>query len=296
MKLNQLTPFTWKRLTITLSLIILASLLRIWPLQSLDSTLAWLTFYPAVMIVSVFGGLWAGLLGTILACSISYFLWFLIVPQPFIKTHGDVIGLFVFAITGAMIAGVSEAMRQANLRAIEAERQSKIATLAKSEERFQSTLDYLLEGCQIIGFDWKYIYLNRTAEIHNRRPNEELIGNRYQDMWPGIEKTEVFRIIKQTIEEKTASHLENEFVYPDGSHGWFDLSIQPVPEGVFILSIDITERKLREEQLYESEFRFTKLYENGPFGMVMADKEFRFKKQILCSAESWVMMKLKSVN
>lgn len=278
MKLTQYTPFTWKRLTITFSLILFASLLRIWPLQSLGSTLAWLTFYPAVMIISVFGGLWAGFLGTVLACSINYFFWFLIVPMPFIKNHGDVIGLFVFALTGIMISSVSEAMRQANLRAIEAERQSKIATLAKSEARFQSTLDYLFEGCQIIGFDWKYIYLNRTAEMHNRRPNEELIGNRYMDMWPGIEKTAVFRIIRETIEERTASHFENEFVFPDGSRSWFDLSIQPVPEGVFILSIDITERKLHEEQLYESEFRFTKLYENGPFGMVMADKEFRFKK------------------
>jgi PAS domain S-box-containing protein len=43
-------------------------------------------------------------------------------------------------------------------------------------------------------------------------------------------------------------------------------------------AIDITDRKLAEEKLYESEFRFNKLYENGPFGMVMADKEFLFKK------------------
>jgi len=33
-----------------------------------------------------------------------------------------------------------------------------------------------------------------------------------------------------------------------------------------------------ESQLNESEFRFSKLYENGPFGMVLADKEFRFIK------------------
>ena len=149
--------------------------------------------------------------------------------------------------------------------------------LRKSEERSRSALDHMLEGCQIIGFDWKYIYLNSTAEMHNRRPNEELTGKRYMDMWPGIEKTTVFQIIKQTLEERSASHFENEFTYPDGSRAWFDLSIQPVPEGVFILSIDITERRLREEQLYESEFRFNRLYENGPFGMVMADKEFRFK-------------------
>ena len=41
---------------------------------------------------------------------------------------------------------------------------------------------------------------------------------------------------------------------------------------------DITERKLAEEQLRESELRFSKLYEDGPFGMAMVDSEFRFKK------------------
>jgi PAS domain S-box-containing protein len=278
--------------------------------------------------------------------------------------------------------------------------------LRKSEERSRNVLNNLLEGCQIIGFDWKYIYLNKTAEIHNRRPNNELIGNRYMDMWPGVEETEVFKIIKRTLETRIPDHFENVFIFPDGSSGWFDLSIQAVPEGVFILSIDITERKkaennlrvseekyrliannsndwiywvapdgqllyvspacekltgytpeefincpklnqdivfdadrekldkhhnfpksdntsheleyriitkagefrwishscspifssdgeylgrrgtnrnitdrkLQEEQLYESEFRFTNLYEKGPFGMVMADNEFRFKK------------------
>jgi PAS domain S-box-containing protein len=157
--------------------------------------------------------------------------------------------------------------------------------LRKSEERSRSALDNMLEGCQIIGYDRRYIYLNRTAEIHNRRPNDELIGNCYKEIWPGMENTGVFKIIEQVLEKRVSDRLETKFIFPDGSHGWFDMSIQPVPEGVFILSNDITERKRKEEQLYESEFRFSKLYENGPFGMVMADKEFRFRKanQVFCT-------------
>ena len=42
------------------------------------------------------------------------------------------------------------------------------------------------------------------------------------------------------------------------------------------LVIDITERKLHEEHLFESEIRFSKLYENSPFGMMMVNHEFRF--------------------
>lgn len=125
----------------------------------------------------------------------------------------------------------------------------RTASLAKSEERFRSTLDNMLEGCQIIDSDWKYLYLNNTADIHNRCPKGELLGKRYMDMWPGIEKTEVFQKMKQCMDEKVPCHMENEFKFPDTTSKWFDLSIQPVPEGVFILSIDITDRIKAEREI-----------------------------------------------
>jgi len=42
--------------------------------------------------------------------------------------------------------------------------------------------------------------------------------------------------------------MENLFIFPDGTEGWFVLVIQPVNEGVFILSIDITKRKEAEKE------------------------------------------------
>ncbi|MHB0989283.1 MAG: HD domain-containing phosphohydrolase [Bellilinea sp.] len=112
-----------------------------------------------------------------------------------------------------------------------------------------SILDHLLEGCQIIGYDWRYLFINAAAEKHNHRPKEELLGKKYMDMWPGIEATEVFVIIRRCLEERMAHQMEDEFVFPDGTKEWFNLSIQPIPEGVFILSIDLTEWKRMEKEL-----------------------------------------------
>ncbi len=116
------------------------------------------------------------------------------------------------------------------------------AGLEEGEQRFISAFENMLEGVQMLGHDWRYLYLNPAAEVHNRRPNQELLGNCYMDMWPGIEDTHIFSVIKHCLEQRIPAQLENCFVYPDGQVGWFNLSIQPIPEGVLILSFEITER------------------------------------------------------
>ena len=121
--------------------------------------------------------------------------------------------------------------------------------LRKSEKRLRSTLDCMLEGCQIIGFDWRYLYINDAADIHNRRPKTELLGKIYMEMWPGIEKTNVFGYETICMNERRPQYLLNEFEYPDGTKRWFKLSIQPIPEGIFILSEDITEHKFAEDEV-----------------------------------------------
>jgi len=53
------------------------------------------------------------------------------------------------------------------------------------------------------------------------------------------------------MQERIALHDEVEFVFPDGSSGWFDIRSQPAPEGIFVLSIDVSERKAAERALHE---------------------------------------------
>ena len=118
--------------------------------------------------------------------------------------------------------------------------------LRESEARYHHTLENMLEGCQIIGFDWRFLYLNESVLQHSRRSRKELLGRTFQEVYPGIAHTDLFTTLNHCMTERVALRLENEFVYDNGDTAWFDLSIQPVPEGLFILSIDITERKQAE--------------------------------------------------
>src|SRR5690606_7902288 len=98
-------------------------------------------------------------------------------------------------------------------------------------------------------FEWRYLYLNGAAAQQNRRPNDELLGRTMPECWPGIEESPVFALLKQCMDERRAVHREIEFQFPDGEKGWFDVRAQPVPEGTFVLSIDISERVAAEQAL-----------------------------------------------
>ena len=138
-------------------------------------------------------------------------------------------------------------------------------SLRESERLHRDVLDHMLEGAQIIGFDWRYLYVNETVARQGHQTREGLIGHTMMEVYPGIENTDLFVVLRQCMQERTAHQMHNEFVYPDGDRGWFELSIQPIPEGLFILSYDITARKLAEE-------KFQLAVEASPNAIMFVDK------------------------
>ncbi len=171
---QQLFRRDWTRYVVAVALVALAAALRIWPLQPLESSLAWLTFYPAVMVVAIYGGLAAGLLATALACLTVAFLWPLFVANPFINNPADWLGLSVFVLTGSMISGVAEAMRRAQSRAIKAQQQAEAANQAKSV--FLATMSHELRTPlnAILGFS--ALMRNDTALTDGQRENLDIIN------------------------------------------------------------------------------------------------------------------------
>ncbi|MEX2048021.1 MAG: ATP-binding protein [Gemmatimonadota bacterium] len=116
----------------------------------------------------------------------------------------------------------------------------------------ESVLDNLIEGLQIIGPDYRYLYLNGAAARHGRSTREALVGRTMMEAYPGIDTTEMFGTLRRCLENQTPAMMENAFVFLDGSLGWFELRFQPIPEGVVILSVDITDRKQAEITLGRS--------------------------------------------
>lgn len=109
--------------------------------------------------------------------------------------------------------------------------------------------DKMLEGVQLISRDYHYLYVNEAIARQGKTTIETLMGHTMMDVYPGIEHTEVFDRINSCMIQQSPDRIINEFVFPDGSKGWFDVRMEPVEDGVFIFSFDITERKKLEGEL-----------------------------------------------
>lgn len=130
-----------------------------------------------------------------------------------------------------------------------------------SEERLArltQTLDAVEEGLQLIDTDWRYRYANLAACRRGLRTREQLIGRTMQEVYPGIEETLMFQSLREVMTSRAARTVLNEVTCADGEVGWVELHVEPHPEGIVVLSRDVTAHR-RHELEAERALRFDAL-------------------------------------
>ncbi len=147
-------------------------------------------------------------------------------------------------------------------------------------EVLHTTLDNVLEGFQIIDFDYRYLFVNNSAAKQSRKTVEAMLGHLMTEVFPGIETTQLFSVLKQSMRERNPLQMESEFVFQDNTKGWYHFNFEPVPEGVLIMSTDITETKKTEEKLINTnkELAFqNEEKEKRAAELIIANKELAFQ-------------------
>jgi diguanylate cyclase (GGDEF)-like protein/PAS domain S-box-containing protein len=164
-------------------------------------------------------------------------------------------------------------LNAAQLTSIDIKRKQMDASLRESDLRFRNTIENMMEGFQIIGFDWRYLYLNDSAVKQSQLTRDQLLGRTMMECYPGIEGSAMFAALRRCMDQRASYHMENEFIFPNGVNGWFELNIQPAPDGISIISSDITRRKQAEAALLQSEMKLSMLFEILPVGISILDAE-----------------------
>jgi len=124
-----------------------------------------------------------------------------------------------------------------------------VARWTPEEILLRHSLDRMLEGLQIIGRDWRYLYVNEAVTRQCRVPREALLGRTMPEVFPGIDGTPLFQVLRECMERRVARSVENEFTHLDGQQGWFEVVVEPVDPGLLVRSVDVTDRVLGERCL-----------------------------------------------
>jgi len=129
-------------------------------------------------------------------------------------------------------------------------------TLRQSEERFTAFMRHLPGIAFIKDLAGKYVYYNEASWPQFQKRPEEIVGRTDEDIWPA-EDAARHRAYDISV---IASGRRVEFVEPamhaDGPHTWLIYKFPIIEDGKVALvggiGIDITERRILEEQLTEA--------------------------------------------
>src|SRR5687768_1305851 len=105
-------------------------------------------------------------------------------------------------------------------------------------------LDQLSDGYYEMDRDFRYRRVNAAGARLARKSEAELLGRHVLDVFPEVETAEVHQAVRRVMAGGAAEHVET-FYAP--LNIWGINSIYPLPDGVAIVSRDITARKLLEQ-------------------------------------------------
>lgn len=113
-------------------------------------------------------------------------------------------------------------------------------------------LNSLSIGVQIIDANMRYIYLNDFLLQSLSKTLEEHLHQRMEDMYPGIEKSKIYKGILNCLKSGESLKVNNEFTFEDGRRTFWELELHNIENRVIIFSRDVTDTKKGEILLIES--------------------------------------------
>jgi PAS domain S-box-containing protein len=122
------------------------------------------------------------------------------------------------------------------------------------EDRLSAVLDGISDVYYAIDRDWRFTVFNRAAEEFFGHKRAELLGRRFQDIYPQGLGTPFHALLEQAMDKGRGGRLTLPSALRPGRH--VDIRVSPLGElGIGVAIDDVTERVLAETAVRESERR-----------------------------------------
>ena len=259
-------PPLWRRIAVAVLAVAIGAALRMWPLGMLGTRVTFITFYPAVIVAALYGGLEAGLGAAALSAFLADYFLMEPVGSLTIRDPADWIAMAVFLLSCATIAWTAEALRRAHARADEAEAQARLAderrradeALREAHQRLNLHVDH--SPLAVVEWDGGFHITRWAGEAEHvfGWTAAEVLGKRIDEL-PWVYEEDlpsVSAVMEDIISGKRPSNInKNRNVRKDGAviHcEWYNTSIRDSAGNlvsVFSQVLDVTERNRLIEEL-----------------------------------------------
>lgn len=187
-----------------------------------------------------------------------------IYSTPFYDADGETLGVLSVYFDKPQVPTLREKEFTdicATTVALTLERDRIETALRHERDRREQVLSGMGEGFCVLDHNFCVVEMNAAALRINTRPFHEIVGQSHWTLWPESEHSELGRLYRKAITERTTVHFENKWEDERGRSTWFEISAHSIEEGLALFFRDITERKRAEEALRDSERRYRLLSE-----------------------------------
>lgn len=186
----------WFRYGLAVLLVALAALIRsglyAW---GGASTPRYISFYPAVIFVTLYAGLFPGLLAVALS-AVAAIYWIEPLGDFIIESPVELIGYLLFVLTNLLAVWICEKMHRANTRAVQAEASATMAetlnaqaaAIKQSEERYRAIFETAVDAIITIDEGGTIESINPAGEKLFGYRAEELVGGSVNRLMPSPDR------------------------------------------------------------------------------------------------------------
>jgi PAS domain S-box-containing protein len=154
--------------------------------------------------------------------------------------------------------------------------------LRESEERFRGAFDYAAIGMALVGLDGRWLQVNRSLCELVGYTEQELLATTFQAVTHPDDLDADLTYVQQLLAGEIHTYqMEKRYLHKLGYEVWVLLSASLVRDAqgnpLYFISqmINITESKLAEQALRQSEARYRTLVEKLPLGIYEIDRDGR---------------------
>lgn len=160
-----------------------------------------------------------------------------------------------------LLARVEACLKLAQLRQEAAQKEQALRVeVQAAKNSLEKVLTRIKDQFLALDCEWRYNYVNDRVTEVTGIARENLLGRCIWDIFPELAGTRFYTEVHRAVTEQTS--VQFEYFYPLWNR-WFENHVHPSADGVSIIVTEITDRKLAEAALQDSEELKRRILENS---------------------------------